>query len=126
MGRQLVRKTSSIIWQDKQHQVLFEVLDKIKSADVGPREMEKLQDYAENHFAIEEEYMEQLQYPHRDQHVVAHDKFREELQSLVDQQQNMDPKFQFLVGTFLTEWLTRHVFGIDKKLEEFIRLSSAK
>ncbi|MFT6051066.1 MAG: hemerythrin [Halioglobus sp.] len=55
-----MRKTSSIIWQDKQHQVLFEVLGKIKSANVGPRDMEKLQDYAENHFAIEEEYMEDL------------------------------------------------------------------
>lgn len=121
-----MRKTSSIIWQDKQHQVLFEVLDTIKSASVGPRELEKLQDYAENHFAIEEEYMAQLEYPYRDQHILAHNKFREELQTLVEQQQNMDAEFQHFVGVFLTEWLTRHVFGIDKKLEEFIRLSSAK
>ena len=121
-----MRKTSDIIWQDKQHQVLFEVLDQIKNASVGPGDMEKLQNYAENHFAIEEEYMEQLQYPLREKHILAHDKFREELQVLVEQQQDMDPEFQFYVGMFLTEWLTRHVFGIDKKLEEFIRLSAAK
>jgi hypothetical protein len=56
----------------------------------------------------------------------AYDKFREELQALVEQEQNMEPEFQFYVGTFLTEWLTLCVFGIDKKLEEFIQLSSTK
>ena len=126
MGRKLVRQTSSIIWQDTQHQVLFVVLDRIKDGCVGMGEIEKLQIYAENHFAIEEEYMEQLQYPHREQHIMAHNKFREELQALVEQQQDMDSDFQYYVGTFLTEWLTRHVFGIDKQLEDFIQLSSSK
>ena len=102
------------------------MLDRIKDGCVGMGEIEKLQIYAENHFAIEEEYMEQLQYPHREQHIMAHNKFREELQALVEQQQDMDSDFQYYVGTFLTEWLTRHVFGIDKQLEDFIQLSSSK
>ena len=121
-----MRQTSSIIWQDKQHQVLFEVLDHIKAARTGPGDMEKLQNYAENHFAIEEEYMLLLQYPHREEHVRAHDKFRCELQIMVNDQANYDADFQHYLGTFLTEWLTRHVFGIDKKLEQFIQESAFK
>jgi hemerythrin len=31
-----------------------------------------------------------------------------------------------LVATFLTQWLTRHVFGIDKDLEAFILASDRK
>ena len=34
--------------------------------------------------------------------------------------------FMEIIATFLTEWLTRHVFGIDKKLEDYILHSSAK
>jgi hemerythrin len=31
-----------------------------------------------------------------------------------------DDQFREIIATFLTEWLTRHVFGIDKELETFI------
>ena len=121
-----MRKTSSIIWQDKQHQVLFEVLDNIKSGNAGPGELEKLQAYADNHFAIEEEYMALLEYPHREEHILAHDKFRAEFKTMVEPQYSLDQDFHFYLGTFLTEWLVRHVFGIDKKLEEFIQSSKVK
>jgi len=121
-----MRKTSAIIWQDKQHQVLFDVLDHIKSGNAGPQELDKLRAYADNHFAIEEEYMAVLNYPHREQHIKAHDKFRAEFKTMVDPQYSMDRDFHFYLGTFLTEWLLRHVFGIDKELEEFIQESESK
>jgi hemerythrin len=34
--------------------------------------------------------------------------------------------FREIISTFLTEWLTRHVFGIDKELEDFIMQADAK
>ena len=40
--------------------------------------------------------------------------------------QQLDAQFREIISTFLTEWLTRHVFGIDKELEEFILRSPAK
>jgi hemerythrin len=40
--------------------------------------------------------------------------------------ENPDDMFREIIATFLTEWLTRHVFGIDKELEAFILQSSAK
>ena len=43
----------------------------------------------------------------------------------MDEDREFDELFQEIVATFLTEWLTRHVFGIDKQLEAFILQSGA-
>ena len=66
-----MRKTSDIIWQDAQHQVLFEVLDLLKEPNAGPELLYRLEAYTENHFALEEQYMRQLNYPDRVAHVQA-------------------------------------------------------
>jgi hemerythrin len=120
-----MRKTSEIIWQDAQHQVLFEILDLIKEPGADSRVLEKLRDYSENHFALEEKYMEELDYPGRAEHIESHDRFRREIDQLLGSG-DPDPAFMDLVAIFLTEWLKRHVFGVDKALEEFILQADAK
>ena len=120
-----MRKTSDIIWQDAQHQVLFEILDLIREPGADPRVLLRLKEYTEHHFAMEERYMELLEYPDRAAHTESHDRFRAELEELFKAGET-DPVFMTLVATFLTEWLTRHVFGIDKELEAFILASTAK
>ena len=71
-----MRKTSDIIWQDAQHQVLFEILDLIKEPGSDRQAICKLEDYTEYHFALEEKYMAELDYPGLEDHVRAHDLFR--------------------------------------------------
>ena len=121
-----MRKTSDIIWQDAQHQVLFEILDLIREPDADPRVLLRLTDYSDHHFALEERYMELLDYPDRAAHIESHDRFRAEIKELMRDLDKADPVFMGLVATFLTEWLTRHVFGVDKELEAFILGSTAK
>ena len=121
-----MRKTSAIIWQDAQHQVLFEILDMLKEPTADREVLCKLEEYTEYHFALEEEYMLQLDYPGRAAHMQSHEQFRKELSQLVRGDQEPDAQFRDIIATFLTEWLTRHVFGIDKELEDFIRKSPAK
>lgn len=121
-----MRKTSDIIWQDAQHQVLFEILDLLKEPNANREVICKLEDYTEYHFALEEQYMAELEYPGREDHVKAHDRFRQEIAQLLQEGQEPDAMFRELIATFLTEWLTRHVFGIDKLLEDYIMQSSAK
>ncbi|MEH6569468.1 MAG: hemerythrin family protein [Halioglobus sp.] len=121
-----MQKTSDILWQDAQHQVLFQILDLIKEPDCDRQVLERLRDYTENHFSLEERYMLHLDYPERDMHVRAHDKFRLEIETILTGDQQHDAVFMELIATFLTEWLTRHVFGVDKKLEEYILNSSVK
>ncbi len=120
-----MRKTSDIIWQDAQHQVLFEILDLIKQPGTNPKVLERLRDYTENHFTLEEKYMQELEYPGLEEHLKSHDQFRVEVNQLLESQYH-DPMFMELVATFLTEWLKRHVFGVDKELEDFIMQSDAK
>jgi hemerythrin len=121
-----MRKTSQLIWQDAQHQVLFGILDRIREPDSGGEVLQSLKQYTETHFSLEELYMEQLGYEDMAAHVRAHDRFRAEIDELLQAGQEPDAVFRELISTYLTEWLTRHVFGIDKDLEAFIIQSSAK
>ena len=121
-----MRKTSHIIWQDAQHQVLFEILDLIKESGPDSQVLLKLQDYTENHFALEELYMAELEFPGRDAHIESHNRFRTEIDQLVGVGGQLDDQFREIIATFLTEWLTRHVFGIDKDLEDYILQSDAR
>ena len=118
-----MRKTSDLIWQDAQHQVLFEILDDIRRPDADQNVLLRLMDYTETHFLLEEQYMAELDYPEMEEHVAAHNVFREEIRQAIDAQEEMDDVFREIIGTFLTEWLKRHVFGIDKKLEEHVLAS---
>jgi hemerythrin len=121
-----MRKTSNIIWQDAQHQVLFEILDMLKGPGADNKVLHKLKDYTETHFALEEQYMAELGYPGLEAHIQAHDRFRSEIEQLVGEGEEPDAMFREIIATFLTEWLTRHVFGIDKELETFIMRADAK
>ena len=119
-------KTSDILWQDTQHQALFEILDLIREPEAEAGIIRRLRDYTENHFALEERYMEELDYPQRDAHLRAHDQFRREIDQLLSEGDEHDAQFRDIIGTFLTEWLTRHVCGIDKDLEAFLLTAPRK
>lgn len=112
--------TSELIWQDQQHQILFELIDEIKADHVSEATFVRLHEYAEHHFCLEEAYMKALDYPDYDNHLLAHNKFRHELKKLLDEYHNYDAKLRDALSDFLTEWLKRHIFGVDKKLEKFI------
>ena len=120
-----MRKTSDLIWQDAQHQELFHTLDLIKRPGSDGNVLFKLKDYTENHFSLEERYMVELDYPGRDAHIRAHNLFRIEIVQLIECRQP-DALVRELMATYLTEWLKRHVFGIDKELEDFILRSGGR
>ena len=121
-----MQKTSDIIWQDTQHQVLFELIAKIKEEPFDPEILTRLKLYAEHHFILEETYMLELGYPHADAHIEAHDRFREELEAMLETDPTMHRVLQVSLSDFLHEWLKLHVLGIDKKLEEFVMKSPSK
>lgn len=121
-----MRKTSDIIWQDTQHQVLFELIDRIKEVPFDPDILIQLKLYAEHHFILEETYMQLLEYPHRDEHIEAHDRFRSELEAMLETDPTMHESLQVSLSDFLYKWLKLHVLGIDKKLEDFVLKSSVK
>ena len=121
-----MQKTSDIIWQDTQHQVLFELIERIKEVPFDPDILVHLKLYAEHHFILEETYMVELDYPQRNAHVAAHDRFREELAAMMETDPGMHESLQISLSDFLYKWLKLHVLGIDKKLEDFVLKSSSK
>ncbi|WP_051559870.1 hemerythrin family protein [Marinobacterium jannaschii] len=121
-----MQKTSDLIWQDTQHQELFRLIDQIREDNVDIGVFRKLHNYAEFHFALEEAYMEQMEYPGREAHVAAHNKFRKELATMLEEHHEYDEELRHSLSLFLSEWLKRHVLGIDKKLESFILDSEVK
>lgn len=121
-----MQKTSELIWQDAQHQVLFELIEQIKDKQVNSTVFSRLTEYAEHHFCLEEIYMERINYPDLEAHKKAHDQFRQELNVMLESCHEYDDRLRETLSMFLTEWLKRHVFGLDKKLEQYILESSHK
>ena len=121
-----MQKTSDIIWQDTQHQVLFALIARIKEVPFDPDILTHLKLYAEHHFTLEETYMVALDYPLKDEHIEAHDRFREELAAMLETDPSMHLALQVSLSDFLHKWLKLHVLGIDKKLEDFVMKSSSK
>ena len=121
-----MQKTSDLIWQDTQHQVLFELIEQIKQVPFDPEILDRLRLYAEHHFVLEETYMRQLNYPQADAHIEAHNRFREELEAMMETDPTMHESLQISLSDFLYKWLTLHVLGIDKQLEEFVLKSQHK
>ena len=121
-----MQKTSDIIWQDTQHQVLFDLIEQIKVVPFDPEILTRLKLYAEHHFVLEEAYMEILEYPQAAAHVKAHDRFREELAAMMQTDPGGHVSLQVSLSDFLFTWLKLHVLGIDKKLEDYVIHSSSK
>ena len=121
-----MKKTSELIWQDTQHQTLFKLLNELKSETADTEIVNKLIEYAENHFQLEEAYMKKLNYPLMKEHIQYHNKFREEFRQMSLSKGALDAKTKELMSIYLTEWLTRHIFGIDKKFEAFVLKSDYK
>lgn len=119
-------KTSDLIWQDTQHQILFKLIDDLKAEPFDRSVLDKLCLYAEHHFSLEEAYMAKLSYPGQTEHVLAHDKFRAELKQMLDKPMELNDQIRQSLSLYLTEWLKRHVMGIDKQFEAFVLNSSAK
>lgn len=121
-----MKKTSDLIWQDTQHQVLFELIEQIKQVPFDPDILNRLKLYAEHHFILEEAYMRHLDYPHTDAHLEAHNRFREELEAMMETDPSLHESLQISLSDFLYKWLKLHVLGIDKQLEEFVMNSRHK
>lgn len=121
-----MQKTSDIIWQDTQHQMLFELIEQIKIVPFDPDILSRLKLYAEHHFILEEAYMRTLNYPLIEAHLEAHDRFREELEAMLETDPTMHEALQISLSDFLYKWLKLHVLGIDKELEEFVLGSERK
>ncbi len=119
---------TGILWQDFQHAGLIARINRLHQAITNRQSRSELrsmtaflESYIENHFSMEERYMEVLHDPDMGEHARAHQQFRENLSQL---RACKDTGSQLTASSLcydLHEWITHHIRTIDKRLGRLIR-----
>lgn len=105
---------SDIAWEDK--------LDEVKET------MEFMQAYVVTHFADEEVYQEEINYPHIEEHKKAHADFKEGINDYVkifEEGGFTEEKMKEFSGKLMA-WLIMHVGHMDQKIGEYVKSQEGK
>jgi hemerythrin-like metal-binding protein len=87
-----------------------------------------LEDYANNHFAMEENYMKEFDYPEYGLHRAEHEKFITTFAGLKRELERIKTSGSY-AGTYelsvatdqiLVDWLLDHIAKVDRKLADFL------
>jgi len=81
--------------------------------------MKKAVEYAETHFADEENYMREANYPHLDEHKELHEDFVESVVNSIEEFEagNAEP---IDMARYLKKWLLNHIAISDKKYMPYL------
>ncbi|MGO9953431.1 MAG: bacteriohemerythrin [Dissulfurispiraceae bacterium] len=93
-----------------------------------------LEDYANNHFSMEEGYMKELEYPEYLKHRAEHEKFHKTFSRLKRKLENIKASgsyagsYELSVATdqVLVDWLLDHIAKVDMKLADFLKKYGAQ
>jgi len=119
---------TGILWQDFQHAGLIARINRLHQAIIDKQAQSELrsmidflESYIENHFSMEERYMEVMHDPEIRGHARAHQQFRDNLRDL----RNFEGTGAQLTAASLCydlhEWITHHIRTIDKRLGRLIK-----
>ncbi len=112
---------------DREHEHLFELLNKTNTALLVPdadiasitsRLLKELYDYAMTHFAHEENYMRSIDDPELNRQMAEHEAFREKVNTTLATGVTTSEEAQELL-TFLAKWLYGHILGSDILIGKF-------
>ena len=131
----------SVVWDDSfsvgfgplddQHKVLVDMINELFQAckeGVIQADMVFLQiikralDYAETHFADEEEYLSEANYPHLNEQKEQHEAFVEEVQKTIEEfeAEKIEPIY---LARYLKNWLLNHIAVYDKRYAPYLAQS---
>lgn len=118
--------TMGIQTLDQQHKGLFELYEGLCAAqsEAGPtctsqELLEALRAYAEDHFHIEEGYMQAFGYPDFDAHTAEHEAFLLDMGRFEAACDSGDASVQDMLD-YLGNWLVEHIQGVDMKMGRFL------
>ena len=112
---------------DQEHCQLIEIINQFHSAvktgkgiaAVGPT-LQKLTDFAQEHFDNEENLLVLHDYPELEQHRAAHREIIMHLQSMGSNFVQSSTTLQYETLQFLLDWLLNHTRDVDKKYGPFL------
>ncbi|MEH6473191.1 MAG: bacteriohemerythrin [Halopseudomonas sp.] len=113
---------------DKQHQQLFELLDKLYdevcagNADSTVEEVvSELVDYTRHHFFHEESMMRELNYPGLEKHQQEHQRLLQMVDEKMGTLRRGDKVMSIELPEFMNQWLTQHILKSDRELAQVLR-----
>lgn len=119
---------------DAQHQELFRRAERLVTAlrvgdrgEAGPL-IRYLSEYVVEHFAAEERYMHEIGYPGLEGHRAVHLAFREDLAAMLAdyERKGPTPLVALTLHNWLSDWLRRHVGGLDVEIGRFAAAKRAR
>ncbi|GAP05918.1 hemerythrin-like metal-binding domain [Anaerolinea thermolimosa] len=118
---------------DRQHHVLVDLINELHESmreGKGQQELgsilEKLIQYTRVHFASEEEWMVQYQYPGYARHQASHESLTRQVLEFQRQYQDGTIGLSVQMIHFLKEWLVNHILGEDKAYAGFFQAGRSK
>lgn len=107
---------------DEQHKILIKIINRLfdamkegKGTQVIGRTVEELHNYTISHFGSEERYFDQFNYPDAANHKKQHAIFVKKIEDLKADLVGGKTGIPIDVLNFLSDWLTNHIKGTDKK-----------
>ncbi len=115
---------------DEQHRHFIRLLNDLHESVQGSRGditniVQRLIDYAEEHFALEERRMREVGFPEYRSHKSLHDSCLRELrryQMRVEREEGVASELLF----FLRTWLLNHLMQVDQQLVPYLRAAGPR
>lgn len=105
---------------DNQHKQLFNMINELSIAIEYNQPntlmlpiVDRLKEYANNHFKAEEDIFIEYDYPDREGHEADHDKFIESVKYIRRQCELLDSLMSAKIREFLMGWLANHIMTKD-------------
>ncbi|MDA3867025.1 MAG: bacteriohemerythrin [Salinivirgaceae bacterium] len=113
---------------DKHHQKLLEQLRNLHQSMLNGQGkqvigdiLDELKKYTQYHFNAEEEKMDELNYPNKEEHKAKHKELISQLDEIIDGYKSGSHQITSDTYQFLNNWLTKHIMGEDKKYIPFFK-----
>jgi hemerythrin len=118
---------------DKQHQKLIGMINDLNDAmrqgkgkAVLGKIISGLMNYTTTHFITEEKYFDKFGYPEADIHKKAHTEFVKKVSEFKNEFEKSNITLSIQVMDFLSDWLKKHINGVDKKYGPFFNEKGLK
>ena len=112
---------------DDQHQIMIEIINHLYNAILSgnsERELRKIidqmVDYTRFHFSSEETMLNNHKYPEYHKQKLEHSLFNQKVIHFQDQVRKGNIILSTEVLTFLKDWWTGHIRGLDQKYSQFL------
>ena len=118
---------------DNQHRGLFDIISKLFTSRSYESDgkyfflmLNKFVEYAQVHFATEERYMQEAQYPKFAEHHHEHELFIVQVSKLLQDVEKKTPEIEKTTLDFLKDWYLAHIVGTDRDLEYWFQAKGFK